>query len=130
MPEDDGYIRYLNRLRKTGHMLLAAIPPARAGDYFTAQVLDNMTGEQVAVLRSRFDEDLYAKQIFCLGRYYNNALVGIESNFSTYPVRELARYGYPRQYIREREDTFTGAVIRAFGFKTTAGYGRLSYWPS
>lgn len=89
-------------------------------DYFTAHVIDNTTGEQVAVLRSdKMDEDEYTRQIFCLGMYYNNALVGIEANFSTFPIRELSRIGYHKQYVRETPDTFTGAIKKAFGFKTT-----------
>ena len=89
-------------------------------DYFTAHIIDNTTGEQVAVLRSdTMDEDEYTRQIYCLGMYYNNALVGIEANFSTFPIRELSRIGYHKQYVRETPDTFTGAVKKAFGFKTT-----------
>lgn len=89
-------------------------------DYFTAHIIDNITGEQVAVLRSdSMDEDEYTRQVFCLGMYYNNALVGIEANFSTFPIRELSRIGYHKQYVRETPDTFTGAIKKAFGFKTT-----------
>jgi phage terminase large subunit len=89
-------------------------------DFFVAQVLDNITGEQVAVLRHQYDEDTYAKQVFCLGRYYNDALVGIEANFSSYPIKRLEQLGYKNQYVREQEDTYTGAIRAAFGFRTTA----------
>lgn len=89
-------------------------------DWFVAQVLDNVTGEQVAVLRHRYDEDTYARQVFCLGRYYNDALTGIEVNASTYPVKLLDRMGYRRLYVREAEDSYTGETKRAFGFCTTA----------
>jgi len=58
---------------------------------FYSQVIDNRTGRQVAVLRQRTDEDLFAKQVWCLGRWYNWALVGVEANFSTYPILELER---------------------------------------
>ena len=51
---------------------------------------------------------------------YNTALVGIETNFSTYPVKRLEELGYPRQYVREAEDTFNGPEPRSFGFRTTA----------
>ena len=89
-------------------------------DFFVAQVLDNITGEQVAVLRHQYDEDTYAKQVFCLGKYYNDALVGIEANFSSYPIKRLEQLGYKNQYVREQEDTYTGAIRKAFGFRTTA----------
>ena len=89
-------------------------------DWFVAQVLDNITGEQAAILRHPYDEDTYARQVFCLGKYYNDALVGIEANFSTYPIKRLEQLGYRNQYVREAEDNFTGAVHQAFGFRTTA----------
>lgn len=89
-------------------------------DNFTAHVLDNTTGAQVAVLKHQFDEDIYARQLYCLGSYYNNALLSPESNFSTYPLKELERLGYLKMYIREREDTFTGGITKSLGFKTTS----------
>lgn len=88
-------------------------------DYFVAQVLDNITGEQVAVLRHQYDEDVYAKQVYHLGMLYNTALVGLEANFSTYPIKRLEQLGYTNQYVREQVDTFTGAIRQAFGFRTT-----------
>lgn len=87
-------------------------------DYFAAQVLDNITGEQVAVLHHQYDEDTFAKQVYCIGKYYNEALVGIETNYSTYPVKILNIMGYRKQYIREVEDEFDGRLKHAFGFRT------------
>ena len=88
-------------------------------DYFTAHVLDAKTGKQVAVLKHQFDADLYTKQMYCLGLYYKNALIGIETNFDTFPVRELQRLGYKNQYVREKIDEYTGKTEKRFGFKTT-----------
>ena len=87
-------------------------------DWFTAFVLDNVTGEQVASLRRQYSEPEYVRQIYALGTYYNGALAGIETNFSTYPVMKLAELGYPAQYTREREDTFTGQLKKSYGFRT------------
>ena len=89
-------------------------------DFFTAHVLDAKTGEQVATLKHQFDSDLYAKQMYCLGKYYKDALIGIEANFDSYPIMELQRLGYPRQYVREAQDTYTGKTEKRFGFKTTS----------
>ena len=89
-------------------------------DYFVGQVLDARTGEQVAVLRHQFDADQYAKQMYCLGKYYRDALIGIEANFDSYPIMELQRLGYTNQYVREAQDTYTGRVEKRFGFKTTS----------
>lgn len=87
-------------------------------DSFVAQVLDNRTGEQVAMLRQTYDEDLFAKQLFCLGMHYNTALIGIETNYSTFPVMELERLRYPRQYVRESIDDYTHRVKKSYGFQT------------
>ena len=89
-------------------------------DYFTAYVLDAKTGNLVASMRHQFDADMYAKQIYCLGKYYEDALVGIESNFDSYPIMELSRLGYKKQYVREHLDTFTGKMAKSFGFRTTS----------
>ena len=89
-------------------------------DYFTGHVLDAKTGAQVAVLRHQFDADQYTRQMYCLGKYYKDALIGIEANFDSYPIRELQRLGYPRQYTREAVDTYTGRTEKRFGFKTTS----------
>lgn len=87
-------------------------------DSFVAQVIDNTTGEQVCTMRHQTDEDLYARQIYCLGMYYNTALVAIEVNFSTYPVMELQRLRYPKQYVRETIDDYTQKPKSSFGFRT------------
>lgn len=88
-------------------------------DFFIGQVLDAKTGQQVAVLKHRFDADQYAKQMYCLGMYYNEALIGIEANFDSFPIMELQRLGYQNQYVREAVDTYTGKTEKRFGFKTT-----------
>lgn len=98
-------------------------------DYFTGHVLNAKTGKQVARLRHQTDEDLFVGQMYCLGYYYGYltrrkilepALIGIESNFSSYPNKELARLGYPNLFIREREDKFTGVKEKSYGFRTTS----------
>jgi phage terminase large subunit len=58
--------------------------------------------------------------MYCLGVYYKNALIGIEANFDSYPIMELQRLGYPKQYTREAQDTYTGKTEKRFGFKTTS----------
>ena len=89
-------------------------------DFFTGHVLDAKTGRQVAVLRHQFDADQYTRQMYCLGKYYCDALIGIEANFDSYPIMELQRLGYLKQYAREAQDTYTGKTEKRFGFKTTS----------
>lgn len=87
-------------------------------DYFTAIVINNVTGRIAAKLRQRYSEPEYVRQIYALGRFYNDALVAIETNFSTYPVMKLQEMEYPNQYAREREDTYTRQMKKSFGFRT------------
>jgi phage terminase large subunit len=89
-------------------------------DFFTGHVLDARTGGQVAVLKHQFDADQYTRQMYCLGKYYKDALIGIEANFDSYPIMELQRLGYTKQYTREAVDTYTGKTEKRFGFKTTS----------
>lgn len=56
--------------------------------------------------------------MYCLGKYYNDALLAIETNFSTYPTKLLDLMGYRNLYVREVEDDFTGKIKHAFGFQT------------
>ena len=57
--------------------------------------------------------------MYCLGFYYNEALIGIETNYSTYPTMELERLEYPRLYVRESFDNYTHKTKQSFGFATT-----------
>ena len=116
----DGPVRIYRKPEEGRPYVIGGDTSGEGSDFFVAQVLDNITGEQVAVLRHQYDEDTFARQVFSLGKYYNDALVGIETNFSTYPVKRLEQMGYTNQYVREQEDTFSGAVRRAFGFRTTS----------
>lgn len=113
-----GKIAIYERPKPKWPYVLGGDTAGEGSDYFTAHVLDNVTGKQVAVLRQKTDEDIFARQVFCLGEYYNHALIGLESNFSTYPVKELERLGYLHQFVRQREDDFTHSIKQSFGFRT------------
>lgn len=125
-------IRWVND--KAGYIKLYGIPNVPAvtqyciggdtagegSDFFTGHVLDARTGVQVAHLKHQFDADQYTRQMYCLGKYYCDALIGIEANFDSYPIMELQRLGYLKQYAREAQDTYTGKTEKRFGFKTTS----------
>ena len=114
-----GYIKLYDVPRLTEYCI-GGDTAGDGSDYFTGHVLDAKTGVQVATLKQQFDADQYARQMYCLGRYYKDALIGIEANFDSYPIKELQRLGYPRQYTREAQDTYTGKTEKRFGFKTTS----------
>lgn len=122
MNDRNGYVR-IYQLPNTPAVTKYCIGGDTAGDgsdYFTAHVLDAKTGIQVAAMRHPFDADQYTRQIYCLGKYYKDALIGIEANFDSYPIKELERIGYRNQYVREAVDDYTGRLEKRFGFKTTS----------
>lgn len=88
------------------------------GDEFSSDVIDAKSLEQVATLTMQTDEDLFAKQMYCLGMYYGKAMLAIETNFSTYPQKKLEELGYPNFYVREVVDRFDKSVTKQFGFNT------------
>ena len=88
------------------------------GDFFSSDIVDAKTLEQVATVHMQTDEDLYAKQMYCLGMYYNKALIAVETNFSTFPQKKLEELGYPNFYVRETVDRFDKSVTKQFGFNT------------
>lgn len=118
-PCREGIIRIRKKPEEGRPYVIGGDTAGTGSDSFVGQVLDNTSGEQVAVLQHLNDETLYARQMYCLGKYYNNALLGIETNYSTYPVMELERLGYTHQYVRESLDSYTGKLSQAYGFVTT-----------
>lgn len=114
----DGFIAVYREPEAGAPYVIGGDTAGEGSDSFVGQVIDNRTGVQVCTLRRQFDEDLYARQIYCLGIYYNTALIGIENNFSTYPTMELERLRYPNLYVRETVDDYTHGVKRSYGWWT------------
>ena len=125
--DKNGYIK-IYELPNLNHYCIGGDTAGEGSDWFTGHVLNAKTGMQVARLRHQMDEDLYVRQMYCLGYYYSSndkgrkkpAMMCIESNFSSYPNKELARIGYPNLYVREKEDRFTGIMDKSYGFRTTS----------
>lgn len=117
--EEPHHVQNGSRLEKKPYVI-GADTAGEGKDFFTAKVIDNTNGRVVCTLRRQYiDEDLFAEQLYCLGRYYNNALIGIEINFSRGPVRHLCALGYENLY-RQQSFTENGAEREnRFGFLTT-----------
>jgi phage terminase large subunit len=117
--DEQGYIKIYEEPQK-GYPYCAGGDTAGEGsDWNVGYFTNNITNDDVAILRVNFDEDLYAQQMYCLGRYYNNALLGIETNFSTHPQKELERLRYAKLYIRAEEpDKISGQLQKRYGFQT------------
>jgi len=89
-------------------------------DFFTAKVISGLTDECYATLRKqKMDDDLYAEQLYCLGKMYHDALIGCEINFSREPMIWLNALGYPRLYHTEKIDSASKQAAMDLGFRTT-----------
>ena len=117
---DGGYVRIYEEPQPGHAYVLGGDTAGEGSDCFTAYVIDNGDGHQVAELQQPLSEILYARQVFCLGWYYNKALIGLEVNYSTYPEMKLEEWHYPKLYQRKRFDTFKGTMVDAFGWQTSS----------
>ncbi len=125
--DDKGYIE-IYEMPNIYYYCIGGDTAGEGSDYFTGHVLNAKTGKQVARLRHQMDEDLYTRQMYCLGYMYNHknengikpALMCIESNFSSFPNKELVRLGYPNLFVREKEDKISGVMDKSYGFRTTS----------
>lgn len=117
--DEKGYIKIFKEVEKGHPYVLGGDTAGDGSDNFTGLAIDNSNGEQVATLKDeKIDEDEYARQMYCLGMYYNWALIGPENNYSTYPTKKLKEYSYPNLYIRELEDNISDKVQDKYGFIT------------
>ena len=114
----DGAIKIYEDTKQGIPYVLGGDTAGEGSDYFTGHIINNASGNQAAVLRQQYDEIDYARQMYCLAKYYNGALVGIEVNFSTYPMRKFEEWKYPKIYVREVQDSFTHKLEKRFGFQT------------
>lgn len=116
--DEKGYIKIYMDVEKGHPYVLGGDTAGEGSDNFTGLVIDNSSGKQVATLKKELDEDEYARQMYCLGMYYNTALIGIENNYSTYPTKKIKEYRYPKIYLREIEDNIAEKMQDKFGFVT------------
>ena len=91
-------------------------------DYYTAKVINIITRRTAATLHKQsMDDDVYAEQLYCLGKHYNDAIIGIETNYSIQPTKYLAdKLGYENLYVREQLDNISRKIVKRFGFETTS----------
>jgi len=101
--------------------VLAFDTAGEGSDKYAGHVLNNITGEQVAVFHSPRLPDHCIKQLYALGRYYNDAMMNPEVNFDSYPLKMLQDWGYHNIYIRRSAtDTRGGGYEKKYGWRTTA----------
>lgn len=106
--------------------VIGADTAGEGSDFNVGQVVCHGSGRQVCTIRGQMDEDLFAKQLYCLGVTYNTALIAIEANFSSYPIRELERLRYPGSTCARRRTASPTARGRATALKPAASPGPWS----
>lgn len=119
LEQEEGEIKIYEYPENRVPYVIGGDTAGEGSDFFTAHVINNITGKQVAVLKQQYNEIEYVKQVYCLGMFYNCALIGLENNFSTYPTQKLMELNYPNQYVRKKEDKYNNKYEKSFGFKTT-----------
>lgn len=116
--ESFGACRIYTEPEKKRRYVIGADTAGEGSDWFGAQVIDADTCQQMAVLHQQTDADLFAQQLYWLGKLYNWALVAPEVNFDPTVVDKLVDWHYPRLYMRQKEDDATEKVRLAFGYRT------------
>ena len=93
------------------------------GDYSCGDVIKLPEMVQVAHIHGHIDPDLFGLYLNCLGRYYNNALLGPEVNSMGHTVlTTLQRKRYPNLFQREVTDSVgLGRKTRKAGWVTGKG---------
>lgn len=120
--DEEGYITVYKRPEMyTPYIVGVDTSEGVGGDAHCANVVNNITSEQVALLHnSTLDEDILAEQVYCLGKDYNTALIAVEVNYSTHPQKLLEQFKYPNLYLREQQDSIGVNLVNKFGWKTTS----------
>lgn len=110
-----------NKVIKKAPYVIGGDTAGNGEDYFTAKVVDCITHDRHATLhKQNIDDDLYADQLYCLGMYYHEALIGVEVNYSIVADRELNKLNYPHIYQREVFNKQNQRYMKETGFATTS----------
>lgn len=91
------------------------------GDFSSAHVINARTGEVVAHWHGRIDPDLLGTQVLIpLGRWYNNALVGVESNNHGLTTLKALQRGRYHPIFMQRSPRYKKSVpTDILGWRTT-----------
>jgi hypothetical protein len=101
---DTGYLRIWKFPMELQQYVIGAdtAEGVAGGDFACAQVIDRKTFEQVAVWHGRVDPDMFGRELYRLGMYYNNALIAPERNsIGIAAIMTLRELYYSNIYIRE-----------------------------
>jgi hypothetical protein len=103
-PNEQGFVSVWKKPQEFSQYVIGAdvAEGTSGGDYCCAQVLDRKTFEQVAVWHGRADPDVFGRELYRLGMYYNGAMIAPERNsIGLATILVLRELYYPTLYIRE-----------------------------
>lgn len=118
VPNPLGMIKIYENPKHGSYYVLGGDTAGDGSDFNTGTCINNTTGKRVATVQTQVNADIYTWQMYCLGTYYNQALISIEINFNTFPVLELKRLNYPHLYMREEYDSISKKMQQKYGWKT------------
>jgi phage terminase large subunit-like protein len=128
IPENDNDARAWLRVvtpPKHGHRYVVGVDVGGGhptGDYHAALVVDQDTGEQVALGHTRAVEPrVFGGLVDQLGRWYNEAFLVVEANQHGISVIDRLRdLGYGNQFLRQMRDKVGHTIGNRVGFWTDA----------
>ena len=97
-------------------------PNNGGADDCAIQIIDNTTGEQVAVLKTNeYPLDKVAFQFYVLGKKYNWALLSSEMNLGQSVMDYLLKLHYPKLYITQNQifNDYKQRLSNKYGHKIT-----------
>lgn len=90
-------------------------------DYNSCQVIrhDGNCRKQVAKFRRQnMDPDMLGIYLYCLGTYYNTALIAVENNRGQATNKTLAKCGYSKIFVGQDTQGFEEDVLTKYGIST------------
>lgn len=125
---EDGAIRVFEKPIPGEPYVITCDPNMGGKDDIAMQVMDNRTCRQVARFKSnRIPNDEAAYLLYCLGRYYNDALVSSETNVGQIVMDILIKARYPKLYVEQAQQTedYTKRAKSRYGHRTQTNNRQL-----
>ena len=124
---DFGEVRVFTRPEATKRYAIGAdVATGRGTDFSAAYVIDLTEMEFAAEFHAKISPDLFAEQLWAMGRWYNDAIIAVElgggyGDSVIVPLRDGVKglKKYPRLYRHSSEIRLEHQVNATFGFPMT-----------
>lgn len=119
--QDGGYVKIWKFPVELGQYVIGAdcSEGIIGGDYSCAVVIDKKSFEVVAVWHGRADPDIFGRELYRLGTFYNEALIAPERNsIGIAAIMSLRELYYPNLYVRESVGQITDKLKPELGWQT------------